>query len=1249
MKIEFALRRFGRAAGVRARVPGADREVIRRRRFPTRTNRRCTLTSPKRRAGVAALAFQLVCLLILGSVHAMAQSGQISSPGALGSNDVIDWTQVQTGPHLTTNSTPLLVLSNNGLVAQLSTATGSIWAEKQGDLWNGNYAPGAPIIGTGQVNPATPIVVSFATPVEGAGMQFGYNVAGVSTSTAVLNLYDSSGNLIASYTQTGVTNSLADNSAPFIGALDGSADISKISIYDGPAMNNPGFSINDLLLVEAASAPAQLSPNPNPQGSSLLLDLQYINNAIYTNLGNITIGDGGSLTNALNAQFTNQGSLTNNGALTNNGTLANTGTFNNASNFNNTGTFNTSGTFNNTGDMTNSGLFNVLNGQVVNPGQITNNSIINNYGSIQNYNAFGNNAQLYNPGVFAVLNGQVTNAGQITNSGSFSNAAGLVNTSSGSFTNTGTFDNTGTVNNNAGGLFDTSGTATNEASGLIQNDGTLVNEPAALGLSQTVGALNDVLSGVFKAAGDAVLNQGTIVNTPQGSIKNAGDLLNTGTIGNAGQIANAITGVIVNDGTITNSSGATLTNSGVVNVGVNGTVVNQGTIYNQSSATQLQQAANASQAMAAYDQAALQAQAGSSQGLAISRQQKALLNDLVDFDNIIVEQHTGGKAGEAFESRRGTRLINMALKGLRAQQATPTQAPGALLNVSGKVSNAGQIDNSGNLIVASTGSIDGAGSYSQTGGATAVEGTLSQSSMSVAGGGLLFGSGTINSAVALDDAFLSPGNSPGTLTINGSLSMTANTIYSWEVDYQNGKPVFDQVVVNGPATVSGLVLATPLTSNIAALRNQPFAILTATGGVNGQFAGALLVSNSVFLTANLSYDPDDVYLTIARNGVSYGLAGVTPNQIAVGNALQNLENSLANPGNQPLLGAVSALDETSAAAAFDALSGELYASALTAAAEAARLPREAVLDRLSTPFGSSGPAGVMASAPVQAPGLAPGLQIWGQVFGAFGRNDGDGNAATLSRTLEGSLFGIDATFNDLYRIGLAVGYSQSFLNDSGRASDGRIGSTSIGLYGGYGGAALQLRGGAFYSFDRFNVSRSVAFSGFSDTDGAGYNGGTLQAFGEAGWRIALPSTGTASWFEPIAGLTALRVNSDGFTEAGGAAALTGTGSSYGFGASTLGARAEFGLGASAPLTLRTMLGWRHVFGQVNPSANLAFANTSAAAFSVAGAPIARDAMEAELGLLWRVNGRLSAELSYIGDIAADAHDHAVRGRIIFAF
>ena len=107
----------------------------------------------------------------------------------------------------------------------------------------------------------------------------------------------------------------------------------------------------------------------------------------------------------------------------------------------------------------------------------------------------------------------------------------------------------------------------------------------------------------------------------------------------------------------------------------------------------------------------------------------------------------------------------------------------------------------------------------------------------------------------------------------------------------------------------------------------------------------------------MSYDSDDVFLTLARNGVPYASVATTPNQIAVANAVG---------GGPTGSGLDLALDVQSAAGAqraFNALSGEVYASAETAMLNDSLFLREAVSARMrqaSVP-GAFGPTAALAS------------------------------------------------------------------------------------------------------------------------------------------------------------------------------------------------------------------------------------------------------------------------------------------------
>jgi outer membrane autotransporter protein len=153
-----------------------------------------------------------------------------------------------------------------------------------------------------------------------------------------------------------------------------------------------------------------------------------------------------------------------------------------------------------------------------------------------------------------------------------------------------------------------------------------------------------------------------------------------------------------------------------------------------------------------------------------------------------------------------------------------------------------------------------------------------------------------------------------------------------------------------------------------------------------------------------------------------------------------------------------------------------------------------------------------------------------------------------------------------------------------------------------------------------------------------------MAFGEVGYEFDLGRVK----LEPFLGASIMRLHMDGFQEEGGAAALTGYGRTYDLGTTTLGVRAEAKLGANLPLTVHGTVGWRHAFGDVNPSALLAFGG-GASAFTVSGIPIDRNAFVAEAGLDWKINKDMTLGVSYSGQIGSRAQEHAVKGSFTWQF
>ena len=383
----------------------------------------------------------------------------------------------------------------------------------------------------------------------------------------------------------------------------------------------------------------------------------------------------------------------------------------------------------------------------------------------------------------------------------------------------------------------------------------------------------------------------------------------------------------------------------------------------------------------------------------------------------------------------------------------------------------------------------------------------------------------------------------------------------------------------------------------------------------------------------------------------------TPNQIATAGGLTSL------PAGNPLAIAVLNLPTDAAArSAYDQLSGEIHASAKTAAIEDSHFVRDAAIDRIREAFCAVGaPATdrklVVAQTGVaqdprdqgaRASGCATGADrftMWGQVFGSWGHTNGDGNAAALDHDTGGFFTGIDAPIFDNWRAGILTGYGRSGFNVSSRLSSGASDDYYFGVYGGTQQGALGLRTGVTYTGHDIRTSRSVVFSGFADNLSAGYNAGTTQIFGDLGYKV---DAGRIV-FEPFANLAYVDLRVDGFSEQRGAAALTGRGGDTDTAFTTLGLRASTGLVLFGEMltTVRGSLGWRHAFGDIAPVSVVSLAGGNA--FSIAGVPITMDAAMVEAGLDLRVTSQTSIGLSYGGQFGRGATDQSVRGNFTVRF
>ncbi len=574
---------------------------------------------------------------------------------------------------------------------------------------------------------------------------------------------------------------------------------------------------------------------------------------------------------------------------------------------------------------------------------------------------------------------------------------------------------------------------------------------------------------------------------------------------------------------------------------------------------------------------------------------------------------------------------------------------------SGAISGNGQFSLNGDGRVLLTGDSSGfAGNTSVRAGTLLVgdaagNGALG-GSLDVLSGAALGGSGTVGSGsgsllTVASGGTLAPGNSIGTLTVDGDLVFEAGSHFVVEVNPQGTES--DLVAVTGKATLNGGAVA-HIGAHGEYKPRATYTILSADGTLSGAFSG--VASDFAFLTPELVYDYGDsrVDLVLERNDRDFASVAESPNQVAVAEGI----DSIGPEAGHAVYDAVAQLadDDQVIRASFDALSGEAHASVKTTMIEDSRFIRNAANDRVRAAFSTVG----ASDAPVLAYGANDANQLvaadhakpvfWIHHFGSWGSMDGNGNATTLDRDIKGLLIGADGQVGD-WRLGLLAGNTRSDFKAKGRASSGSSDSYHLGLYGGTKWDDIALRTGAAYSWHNIETRHTVAIPGFNDRLTGDYSARTFQVFGELAHDVSL---GTETRLEPFANLAHVRQHGNGFTEKGGAAALSAATDTANVTFTTLGLRGEHSVtvGALEP-TFKGMLGWRHAFGDTTPTTTQNFSGGDA--FTIAGLPVARNSAVAEAGADLKLTSDVSLGLSYTGLFGSDTADHGFRANLSVRF
>ena len=499
------------------------------------------------------------------------------------------------------------------------------------------------------------------------------------------------------------------------------------------------------------------------------------------------------------------------------------------------------------------------------------------------------------------------------------------------------------------------------------------------------------------------------------------------------------------------------------------------------------------------------------------------------------------------------------------------------------------------------------------------------SDVRVANGALLGGHGLITGNLnLLAGSTLSPGNSIGTLRVNGGVSFDPTSTLDIET-HPDGSS--DKLIATANVALNDARL------NIIAgsgnwLPSTRYTIIEA-GSVSGTFGQ--IDKNLPFLTPVVTYNADSVVLTLNRNATSFASVGDTPNQSEAARAVDGLAVTA------PVAVAVSALDADAAKRAYDSLSGELHASLQSALLDDTRYLREGINARMLSTQGLSPELGAL-----NADGN--GLVFWLRGYGAQATTQGDGNGARVTRDSRGMILGGDLALGEQWRLGAALSLGSSDIDDA-RQSSADVENQSLALFASGQFSDFNLRLGASRSWHDIDSSRQVDVGALSERNKASYQATTDQLFAELGYRVPLQSL----QLEPYIGLTHARFSAGSFREQGGSTALQSQGEKQQLNLSSLGVRASLPLAevAGLPLSAQGGLSWQHAFGSIRSDSQLVF--VGADSYRVSSAAQNRDSALIEGGIAVQLNPSTLLDLTYSGRFSSYQHDDSLRLGITLGF
>ncbi|WP_176630427.1 autotransporter outer membrane beta-barrel domain-containing protein [Desulfolutivibrio sulfoxidireducens] len=525
-----------------------------------------------------------------------------------------------------------------------------------------------------------------------------------------------------------------------------------------------------------------------------------------------------------------------------------------------------------------------------------------------------------------------------------------------------------------------------------------------------------------------------------------------------------------------------------------------------------------------------------------------------------------------------------------------------------------------------------------------VNGSLITPQLTVAQEATLSGTGVIHGNV-IGNGVISPGNSPGDLTVVGDLTLNAGSLLAMEITTFDN----DTLLVTGATAIHGGTLRLSVASGIYRAGDS-FTLVSSEQGITGDFDAVSVGSASPFLLFDVETGDDAVEATVLR--LPYTVAATTRNAQGAAAGLFGATYA-ATTSMQILLGTIDFTSASEVSRGLRQMSPEPYSALNETAFSSMRLFSDTIRDRAyarrsggetlltAVSAGNIGRLTQLASAAgvsdagggLDIKGTGTGMALFVKPVGQYQSFDNGHNRTGFQSWQYGVMAGGDAQVTDNFLAGFQVGYVHSDLRFKDDAtSTGYADAFLGGVYasataGGFYADGLVQAGAAVNHLDRRiefgSISRQPTGKYTSFLFGASLSTGYEWTFGnfQAG---------------PVGTLDYGYVSNPGFAESDPDLGLTVQGFTGNSLKTGLGAKISgtFTAGETTTISPDVALRWGHEFLNASRSIEARYNGSPTSGFLSRTGDPARDTLLVDAGVSFGMSESTKLYVRYSGEFLA---------------